>query len=151
MIEGVRIKHLKVIPDERGYLMEVLRADDELFARFGQAYVTSAYPGVIKAWHYHREQTDNFTVISGMAKFALFDKRTESPTAGELNEFFVGERNPLLVQIPPGVCHGFKAIGDKPAIALNIPDREYNYEAPDEMRIDPRDNDIPYDWNIKER
>jgi dTDP-4-dehydrorhamnose 3,5-epimerase len=30
MIQGVRLKPLKVIPDERGRLMEMLRRDDEL-------------------------------------------------------------------------------------------------------------------------
>jgi dTDP-4-dehydrorhamnose 3,5-epimerase len=151
VIDGVIVKKLKVVPDERGYLMEVLRNDDEQFTQFGQAYVTMAYPGVVKAWHYHKEQTDNFTIVSGMAKFVLYDRRDNSSTGGEINEFFVGERSPMLIQIPPGVYHGFKAIGDGPAIALNIPDRTYDYEAPDEMRVDPHDNDIPYDWKLKER
>ena len=58
IIEGVRIKQLKVIPDERGRLMETLRDDDDLFVKFGQAYVTTAYPGVVKAWHYHKKQIE---------------------------------------------------------------------------------------------
>jgi len=36
MIDGVKVKKLKVIPDERGRLMEMLRADDDLFVKFGQ-------------------------------------------------------------------------------------------------------------------
>ncbi len=150
MIDGVKIKRLRVIPDERGYLMEILRNDDEMFSDFGQAYITVAYPGVVKAWHYHKEQTDCFTVVSGMATFVLYDGRQKSPTKGEINELFIGEKKPMLVQIPKGVYHGFKAIGNQPAIALNIPDKVYNYESPDEMKADPHDNDIPYDWNLKE-
>jgi len=151
VIDGVHVKKLRVIPDERGYLMGILRNDDDLFKGFGQAYITVAYPGVVKAWHYHKEQVDTFTVISGMGKFVLYDMRPKSPTKGEINEFFVGEQNPMLIQIPTRVCHGFKAIGQKPAIALNIPDQTYSYEAPDEMRIDPHKNDIPYDWDIREQ
>ncbi len=151
MIDGVKVKKLHVIPDERGYLMEILRNDDKMFRGFGQAYITVAYPGVVKAWHYHKEQIDNFTIVSGMGKFVLYDMRSDSPTVGEINEFFIGEQNPVLIQIPVMVCHGFKAVGDKPAMALNIPDQVYVYEAPDEMRIDPYNNDIPYDWEIKER
>lgn len=150
MIEGVRTKKLRVIPDERGYLMEILRSDDDIFTSFGQAYITVAYPGVVKAWHYHKEQTDSFTIVSGMAKFVLYDARQKSSTKGEVNEFFIGDRRPILVQIPKGVYHGFKAIGSQPAIALNIPDRVYDYKSPDEMRADPHDSTIPYDWKLKE-
>jgi len=60
MIEGVRLKELKPIPDERGRVMEILRADDELFEKFGQVYMTTAYPGVVKAWHYHKLQIETW-------------------------------------------------------------------------------------------
>ncbi|MFC1493553.1 WxcM-like domain-containing protein, partial [candidate division KSB1 bacterium] len=75
MIEGVRVKDLKVIPDERGRIMETLRSDDEIFIKFGQAYITTAYPGVVKGWHYHKKQIDNFTCIHGMMKLVLYDDR----------------------------------------------------------------------------
>ena len=87
MIEGVKIKKLKVIPDERGRLMEMLRADDDLFMRFGQVYMTTAYPGAVKAWHYHKKQVDNFVVVKGMMKVVLFDGRESSPTSGRLMNF----------------------------------------------------------------
>ena len=73
MIDGVIVKKLRVIPDERGYLMEMLRADDEFFQKFGQVYLTVAYPGVVKGWHYHKKQTDHFVGVSGMMKVVLFD------------------------------------------------------------------------------
>lgn len=149
MIEGVRVKKLRVIPDERGRLVEILRSDEELFDKFGQVYVTTAYPGVVKAWHYHKVQSDNLAVVSGMAKVALYDNREGSQTHGEVNEFFCGEHNPLLVHIPPLVLHGFKAVGEE-AIVVNVPTETYDYEKPDEHRIDPCKNDVPYDWGIKE-
>ncbi|TEU00173.1 MAG: dTDP-4-dehydrorhamnose 3,5-epimerase [Candidatus Stahlbacteria bacterium] len=150
MIEGVKIKKLKPIPDERGRLMEILRNDDELFIKFGQVYTTTAYPGVIKAWHYHKKQTDNFTVLKGMAKVVLFDNRNGSPTKGMVNEFLVGMHNPLLIQIPKMVYHGFKCVSEEEVVILNIPTDTYNYEAPDEYRIDPYKNNIPYDWLRKD-
>src|SRR4030067_3641967 len=99
MIDGVKIKKLKVIPDERGRLMEMLRSDDELFIKFGQAYMTTAYPGVVKAWHYHKKQIDNFAAVKGMMKVVLYDNRKDSATHGEANEFFMGERNLIFFQI----------------------------------------------------
>ena len=150
MIHGVKIKDLRVIPDERGRLMELLRSDDELFTKFGQAYLTTAYPGVTKAWHYHKIQTDNFVVIKGMMKLVLYDSREDSPTHGEVNEFFLGEHNPKLLQIPPYVYHGFKCISEQEALVINIPTEVYKYEKPDEYRLDPHTVEIPYDWSRKD-
>jgi dTDP-4-dehydrorhamnose 3,5-epimerase len=150
MIEGVATKKLKVIPDERGFLMEVFRRDDDFFERFGQAYVTVVYPGVVKGWHYHRTQTDHFCVLKGMGKVVLYDGREGSPTRGEVNEFFMGERQPMLLRIPVGVAHGFKGIGTEPAYLLNIPNEPYDYDEPDEFRIPPHGGEIPYDWSRKD-
>jgi len=145
MIEGVKIKSLRVIPDERGRLMEILRCDDEVFTKFGQVYMTTTLPGVVKAWHYHKIQTDYVCCIKGMIKLALYDAR-ESPTKGELNEFFIGEYNPLLVTIPPGVYHGWKCVSESEAIVINIPTEPYNRQNPDEYRLPPDTKEIPYDW-----
>ena len=80
MIDGVKIKTLKAIPDERGRLMEILRRDDEIFEKFGQVYITTANPGVVKAWHFHKKQRDNFTCVHGKMRLALYDARKKSPT-----------------------------------------------------------------------
>src|SRR2546425_6152207 len=125
MISGVRTKPLKVIPDERGRLMETLRCDDDLFVKFGQAYITTAYPGVVKGWHYHKIQVDNFIGVRGMFKVVLYDDREGSATRGEVNEFFLGVHQPILLQIPTHVLHGFKAIGSEEAIMLNLPTEAY--------------------------
>lgn len=150
MISGVKIKKLKVIPDERGRLMEMLRADDDLFIKFGQIYMTTAYPGVVKAWHYHKKQVDNFVVVKGMMKVVLYDSRENSPTYKEINEFFMGEHNPILLQIPAFVYHGFKCISETEAIVINCPTEVYSYENPDEYRISPHGGEIPYDWSRKD-
>ena len=150
MIDGVIVKKLKVIADERGYLMEMLRCDDEFFQKFGQMYLTVAYPGVVKGWHYHKVQTDHFVCVSGMLKVVLYDDRKGSKTRGEVNEFFLGEQNPVLLVIPPLVLHGMKGIGTKPGLLINCPTEPYNYDDPDEFRVDPHNNDIPYDWAQKD-
>lgn len=150
MIDGVMLKKLKVIPDERGRLMEMVRADDDCFRAFGQVYMTTAYPGVVKGWHYHEKQYDNMVVIGGMMKIVLYDRRGDSSTHGEVNEFFAGPHNPLCITIPPGVCHGFKCISPDEAIVINTVSEPYDYDDPDEHRIDPHDNDIPYDWNRRD-
>ncbi|MBE3144648.1 MAG: dTDP-4-dehydrorhamnose 3,5-epimerase family protein [Planctomycetes bacterium] len=149
-IDGVRTKQLRVIPDERGYLMEMLRCDDEMFVRFGQVYLTVAFPGVVKGWHYHNRQDDIFVVVKGMIKLVLYDQRGDSSTCKFINELFIGERNPMLVTIPAGVVHGFKGIGVEPAYLINLPTEPYDYSNPDEFRISPRDPSIPYDWALKE-
>ncbi len=146
MIKDVRTKVLRVIPDERGRLMEILRSDDEFFTKFGQVYMTTAYPGVVKGWHYHKRQTDHFSVVKGMIKLVLYDSRDGSPTKGEVNEFFLGEHHPLLVKIPPLVLHGFKCVSQEEAICINVPTELYDYQQPDEYREDPHQIDIPYDW-----
>jgi dTDP-4-dehydrorhamnose 3,5-epimerase len=150
MICGVIIKKLKVIPDERGRLMEIFRADDDFFEKFGQVYVTSAYPGVVKGWHYHKRQFDNMAVIRGMMKIVLYDSRKESATFGEINEIFAGIHNPVLVHIPPFVYHGFKCISENEAIVVNTPTEVYNYREPDEFRLPAHNSNIPYDWNRKD-
>lgn len=150
MIYGVHVKNLKLIPDERGYVMEILRGDDPFFEKFGQCYVTAAYPGVVKAWHYHEKQTDHFCVVAGMAKVVLYDPRPHSPTMGEVNEFFLGEHNHQLVVIPPLVYHGFKNIGKGMCLLLNSPTELFNYEQPDEKRVDSHNGEVPYDWSRKD-
>lgn len=146
MIEGVIIKKLKVIPDERGRLMEILRVDDESFREFGQVYMTTCYPDVVKAWHYHKKQFDNIAVVKGMMKIVLYDGRQDSSTYDEINEFFAGEHNPILLHIPPYIYHGFKCISLEESMVINTPTEPYNYKEPDEFRIHPHDNDIPYEW-----
>lgn len=149
MIEGVRVKQLKMIPDERGRLMEILRHDDKEFIKFGQLYMTTAYPGVVKGWHYHKQQIDSFCTVRGMIKLVLYDAREKSPTHGEVNEFFQGEHHTILVQIPNFVYHGFKCISETEAIVINCPTEAYHHDKPDEFRVPYNDPSIPYNWDIR--
>jgi dTDP-4-dehydrorhamnose 3,5-epimerase len=151
MIDGVKVTPRKPIPDERGRLMELLRSDEPDFEKFGQVYMTTAYPGVVKAWHYHKRQVDNFICIQGMMKVVLYDAREGSPTHGEVNEFFMGIHNPIRLRIPKGVYHGFKCISTDEAVVINVPTEPYHRDRPDEHRAPAHDPSIPYDWSRQDR
>jgi dTDP-4-dehydrorhamnose 3,5-epimerase len=150
MIDGAAVKRLKLIADERGRLMEMLRSDEALFSRFGQVYMTTTYPQVVKAWHYHKKQDDFICCVKGMLKLVLYDDREGSPTRGRVEEFFIGDHNPSLVKVPAMVYHGWKCISPEEAIVINVPTEPYNAEAPDEYRLDPHVNSVPYRWEKKD-
>lgn len=147
MIDGVLVKPLRQIPDERGKIMHMLRSDDPDFQKFGEIYFSMVYPGVVKAWHLHSRMTLNYAVVSGMIKLVLFDGRPASRTKGEIQEIFMGEQNYVFVRVPPGVMNGFKGMGLQPAIVANCATEPHD---PAEItRVDPLKNDIPYDWALR--
>ncbi|MBI4056964.1 MAG: dTDP-4-dehydrorhamnose 3,5-epimerase family protein [Elusimicrobia bacterium] len=150
MIEGVKVRFLKPIVDERGRLMEMLKADWPEFSHFGQVYMTTAYPGVVNALHNHKEQTDNFVCVQGMIKLVLYDGRKSSKTFKAVNEFCMGIHHAILVQIPPLVYHGFKCISEQECLLINVPTHPYRYEDPDEYRLEAHTPKIPYNWERKD-
>ncbi len=147
MIEGVSIRPLRQIPDERGKIMHMLRRDDPWFDKFGEIYFSVVYPGVIKAWHLHKTMTLNYAVVGGVIKVVLFDDREGSATKGELQEIFTGEEAYSLITIPPAVWNGFKGCGVKPAIVANCATEPH--DPAEIVRMDPFSKKIPYDWNLK--
>ncbi|MFH1369570.1 MAG: dTDP-4-dehydrorhamnose 3,5-epimerase family protein [Elusimicrobiota bacterium] len=148
-VDGVVVKPLRRIPDERGCIMHMLRSDDPLFRQFGEIYFAASYPGAIRGWHYHKKMTLNYVCVSGMIKLVIFDDRKDSPTKGNLMEIFIGENNYCLVQMPPKVWNGYKTIGNKVSMLANCPTLSHD---PGEMdRLDPFSKKIQYDWEIKHR
>jgi len=143
------MKPLRRITDDRGWLMEIMRSDWPEFERFGQTYLTTCKPGVVKAWHYHKTQWDHFVVIKGSALVGLYDSREDSPTHGILQEVEVWENDPKLVKIPPLVYHGFTPLDENEIWIVNTPTQLYNYENPDEHRRPWNDPDIGYEWRRK--
>jgi dTDP-4-dehydrorhamnose 3,5-epimerase len=149
MINGVLVQPLRQIPDERGRIMHMLRSDDPYFEKFGEIYFSTVYPGVVKGWHLHKEMTLNYAVVYGTIKLVLYDDRHDSSTRGQLMELYIGEGNYSLIKIPPLVWNGFKGVGIVPAIVANCATIPHD---PDEIvRMDPFDNPIPYDWELKNR
>lgn len=146
----MQIKRLEVHADERGRLMEILKRNEPFFKKFGQVYLTTACPGVTKAWHYHRKQEDNFCVVRGMMKIVCYDDRKGSSTRGSVNEFFAGDFNSIVLKIPAGVFHGFKCISEVEAIVINTVTEPYDPKNPDEFRLPAHSKKIPYDWARKD-
>jgi dTDP-4-dehydrorhamnose 3,5-epimerase len=148
MIDGVLVIPLKRIPDERGTVMHMLKRTDRHFIEFGEIYFSTIYPGVVKGWHKHAEMTLNYACVHGRIKLVLFDDRDGSPTKGQLMEIFLGPDNHSLVQIPPGVWNGFKGMGNETAIVANC--CTHPHDPSRSIRLDPFDNDIPYDWGVRQ-
>jgi dTDP-4-dehydrorhamnose 3,5-epimerase len=146
MIDGVVVSPRKIIPDERGKVMHMLKATDPEFERFGEIYFSFVYPGVIKGWHLHREMIINYAVPVGMIKLVLFDDRAGSKTKGELQEIYLGEGNHCMVKVPVNVWNGFKGVGTVPAVVANCASIPHD---PKEIeRMDPFTKKIPYDWSL---
>lgn len=146
-IHGLEVAPLRRIPDERGAVFHMLREDDPGFERFGEIYFSTVHPGVVKGWHLHKEMTLNYAVPVGMVKLVCYDDRDSSPTRGELVELHVGELNYVRVTIPPLVWNGFKGEGTDTALVANCSTTPHR---PGEIeRLDPFDNEIPYDWELR--
>jgi len=156
LIDGVQIEPLQVYPDDRGYFTELARLGKGLAAKMVpddirriQMSFTLTYPGTIKAIHYHSEQTDLWVPVSGMVQVFLYDLRLHSKTFGSINTIFAGRFQPWEILIPPGVGHGYKALGIEPIQLVYLTDRHYN--PADELRIPYNDPDIAYDWEIQHK
>jgi dTDP-4-dehydrorhamnose 3,5-epimerase len=146
LIVGATVKRLVRHPDDRGFFMEVLRDDDGLLQRFGQASFSKSYPGVIKAFHYHQHQDDLWFFPTGNAQVVLHDLREGSPTKGQTDVHYMGEDNPILLLIPAGVAHGYRVLGPQPACILYFTTESYHAANPDELRIPWDDPQIGFDW-----
>lgn len=147
MIDGVKVINLKKIPDERGAIFHMLKNTDDYFTKFGEIYFSICYPGIIKGWHEHTKQTQNYCVIDGMMKLVLFDNRPKSKTYKKLQEIFLGDFNYSLVQIPPYVINGYKCVGEKKCIVANCSD--FSHDPNEMIRHDPNKNQlIDYSWDV---
>jgi dTDP-4-dehydrorhamnose 3,5-epimerase len=153
LIDGVKIQPYALWPDDRGYFLEVIRLGFGLAAHFPvastQVATALSYPGAIKAFHYHRHQTDLWVPSVGMFQIGLVDLRKNSPTFGARNTLYAGALRPCQVLIPPGVGHGYKVIGDHPGVLTYVTDRFYNPK--DEGRIPYNEPHINYDWEIQHK
>ena len=163
MLQGVRIRQIRRFPDERGFFTEVMRQDwkdllgDDTVV---QANLSFTYPDTIRAWHRHiKGQIDYFLTLKGMIKICAFDDST-----AEVNEIISSGLDLQVVRMPGQYWHGFKALGNEPALLLYFTTNMYNPENPDEERrtwndptlipkiVNGKKNDKrvgkPWDWNI---
>lgn len=147
MIKDAGFENLVVRSDDRGYLVEILRANDPHFTKFGQVYlVGNIARGTIRAWHKHEVLWDWFFISHGTAKFALYDDRPRSPTYRETNTFVMGARQPAVLTVPPGVFHGWMSLEDDTQL-VSTASEVYDRAKPDEVRV-PYDS-FGYDWSVR--
>ena len=126
----------------------MLRSTDEHFISFGEIYFSTIYRGVVKGWHKHREMTLNYACIFGRIKLVLYDDRADSPTEGLIQEIFLGPDNHSLVVIRPEIWTGFKGLSEPFSVVANCCTHEHDPSRT--TRLDPHENDIPYDWSLRE-
>jgi dTDP-4-dehydrorhamnose 3,5-epimerase len=153
LIFGVKVAAYPLWPDDRGYFLEVIRVGQGLAGHFDpattQVSCALSYPGTIKAFHYHMEQTDFWVPALGMFQVVLVDLRKDSPTFGRKNTLYLGSLRPWHLIIPPGVGHGYKVIGLDPAMLVYVTDKNYNPK--DEGRIPHNEPGINYDWELQHK
>lgn len=146
-IEGVKVKEVKNVLKNNGYLTEIYRKEWEVDnLPVGQVFQVSLNPGGLSAWHAHEFTTDRLFVNHGTIKVVLYDGREDSPTFGRINEFRSGTERPMLIIVPPKVWHGVFNYGDSSAYLLNIVDKSYNYQDPDHWRLAGDTKEIPYQF-----
>lgn len=132
MLPGLVIKPLRRFADERGFFTEVMRKDwsDAIQDEIVQANMSISYPGIIRAWHRHeRGQVDHFMVVQGALKICAYDDEKR-----ELDEIVSAADSPQIVRMPGHYWHGFRVVGDKPAMLIYFVNRLYDYANPDEER-----------------
>jgi dTDP-4-dehydrorhamnose 3,5-epimerase len=153
LIADVQIKPFPIWPDDRGYFLEVARLGQGLVASFpptsSQVSAALNYPGIIKAFHFHRFQTDYWVAATGLLQVVLVDLRSNSATFGKKNTLYTGSLRPWQLLIPPGIAHGYKVIGEHPAVLVYITNR--TYDPKDEGRIPHNDPSIGYDWELQHK
>ena len=148
MIQGVEVVPLRRIPDERGTILHMMKATDPHFLKFGEIYFSTVYEGIVKGWHRHHGMTLNYACVHGRIKLVLYDDREGSSTHGEVQEIFLGPDSYSLVVIPPEVWNGFKGMSEPYAIVANCCTEPHDPSR--SIRLDPFENTIPYQWNVRE-
>jgi len=153
LVAGVQIKPFPIWPDDRGYFLEIARLGEGLVEQFplpgSQVSAAVNYPGIIKAFHYHKFQTDYWVPVSGLLQVVLVDLRKGSESFGAKNTLYVGALRPWQMIIPPGVAHGYKVIGEQPSTLVYVTNR--TYDPKDEGRIPYNDSSIAYDWELQHK
>lgn len=130
-IEGVTLTTLKIIADDRGQIMHMLRQDSPAFQRFGkfgEVYFSGVYSGAVKGWRIHSRSWSNWSVPSGRVKATLYDARETSPTKGQTFEVVLGDHNYQLLTIPPGVAAAWKGFSPTMSLVANVASEAHDPE-----------------------
>ncbi len=144
MIFDVKITKLKIISDDRGKVMHMLRTDSPAFKEFGEIYFSTIYQDKIKGWHLHKESSLNYVCIKGRVRLTLFDDRPGSKSKNEIQEIILSPREYNLITIPPNIWNGFKGLDKDESIIANCLTLPHNEK--EMVRKSPDDRYFNYKW-----
>jgi dTDP-4-dehydrorhamnose 3,5-epimerase len=145
LIDGVQRTEVRHIPTRHGATTEIWRRDWATgMPEVAQVITITLEPGTVSEWNLHRSRRDGVFVIAGQLRLALYDAREASPTVGNVDVLDLSYVRPTFVLIPPDVWHAFQVVGTKPASWVNCFDVSYDHDAPDDWRLPPDTNEIPY-------
>jgi dTDP-4-dehydrorhamnose 3,5-epimerase len=145
-IKDVIITQLKIIKDDRGSVMHMMRRDSGIFKSFGEIYFSTIFKNSVKAWHLHKEATLNYACVSGKVKLVLFDNRNKSSSKGVYEEIILSPKNYFLITVPPNIWNGFKGLDNGESIianCLNLP-----HDEKEMVREDPLSVKFQYNWAL---
>jgi dTDP-4-dehydrorhamnose 3,5-epimerase len=144
-IDGVGLRQTRHVVTANGLTTEAFRSDwPETGSPIGHVIHVALDAGSLTAWHTHKRQTDGIFPLQGRMLLVLFDPREGSPTRDQVMALRLDGNDPMLVRIPPMVWHGIKPLLG-PASFLNVITHPYVYEDPDEWRLPPDTDQIPFD------
>ena len=145
MIEGVKITKLKILRDQRGSVLTMLRSDSKVYESFGEIYFSTIFYNSIKAWHFHKKAVLNYACIKGKVKLILYDDRKNSKSFGKYDEYILTPKKYFLITIPPLIWSGFKGLYQQESIianCINLP-----HDEKEMIRKDHDDKYFKYNWN----
>jgi dTDP-4-dehydrorhamnose 3,5-epimerase len=144
-IAGVRTREVRNIVTANGITTELYRPDWQVVDGTVQQVIHVSLRGrAISAWHQHRHRWDYLFVVNGHMRIVLFDPRETSETKGKVDVFHLSHVRPMLLAVPPWIWHGVQNLATEPSSFVNMFDRPYDYDDPDEYRLPPDTSTIPY-------
>jgi dTDP-4-dehydrorhamnose 3,5-epimerase len=145
LIEGVRVHDVRNVVTANGVTTELYRPDWGMVdGPVRQVIHVALRGGALSAWHQHRLRWDFLFVVGGHLRVVLHDPRPDSPTLGQVDVFHLSPARPSLLAVPPWVWHGVQNLSTDTSCFVNMFDRPYDYADPDEWRLPPDTDVIPY-------
>ena len=126
---SIKIRPLKQISLKDGDVFHGLKASEEEFSGFEEAYFTTIKINKIKAWKRHLRMTMNLIVPVGEVQFNFYNEEKKL-----LVNTVVGERNYSRITVPPMIWFGFKGLSSNISYILNISDISHD---PSEVEREP--------------
>jgi dTDP-4-dehydrorhamnose 3,5-epimerase len=134
-MDGVTLTPLKKITHPKGDIFHAMKASDDGFFGFGEAYFSTVNQGEVKGWKKHTEMTLNLVVVTGEIKFVVYDD----------NSFYsvkLSKNNYQRLTVEPGLWLAFKGVSAENML-LNLASIEHNTNESENVDMYGFD----YNWN----